>query len=83
VKQASMLYLYRVPTCTMSWLVAVAVLCCRTMGQSKCLIHLKTKTHILEHILYTVSEMEMIRLLLWNNGNITHIAKDPKLHSIF
>jgi len=26
--------------------------------------------------MYTVSAMEMIGLLLWNTGNITHIAKD-------
>lgn len=41
------------------------------------------KTHILAHILYTVSAMETIGLLLWNTGNITHIAGDPKPHSKF
>jgi hypothetical protein len=41
------------------------------------------KTHILARILYIVSAKEMTGLLLWNTGNITHIAKDPKLHSKF
>jgi len=50
-------YLDRVPTCTMSWLVAVAVLCCSTMGQSKCPTHLQMKTHTVGSRFMTVHFM--------------------------
>jgi hypothetical protein len=54
--------------------VAVAVLCCRTVGQSKCLTLLKMK-NMSTCISYTVSAAETVGLLLWNTGNFSHTAE--------